>query len=136
MKSYWDTSALINAALSDHVMAKLSGGNAVTRSHSLAEFFGVMTGRGVLVETKRVCFAPQDAAQWLAETARTLAWVELTPAEVLAALADAPAKGVAGARVHDYLHAQAARKAGVDCVFTRDTHFNAVLTEGLPCARP
>lgn len=47
MKCYWDTSALINALMSQAVMSRLKNQGGLTRSHTLAEFFGVQTGRGV-----------------------------------------------------------------------------------------
>ena len=47
MRTYWDTSAAINAAISPEVFRRLDSGEHVARLHLLAEFFATMTGRGV-----------------------------------------------------------------------------------------
>jgi hypothetical protein len=47
MKTYWDTSAAINAAFSPEVFSRLDTGEHVARLHLLAEFFATMTGRGI-----------------------------------------------------------------------------------------
>ena len=47
MKTYWDTSAVMNAAVSAEGYAALDAGEHVTRTHTFAEFFNRMTGRGI-----------------------------------------------------------------------------------------
>jgi hypothetical protein len=49
----------------------------------------------------------------IASLAASLRFVELTAEETLGALASAKSRGIRGGRVHDFLHAVAARKA--DC---------------------
>lgn len=126
MRSYWDSSAIINAAVSAKVLARLDSGNHFSRLHSLAEFFSIMTGRGILAsddENKptRVVFAPQECAAWLREFASKVRFVELRESEVLAGLDDAQERGVQGARIYDYWHALAYKKARADELLTRNT---------------
>jgi hypothetical protein len=47
MKTFWDTSAAINAALSPEVARRLESGEHVARLHLLAEFFATMTGQAI-----------------------------------------------------------------------------------------
>ena len=67
MKTYWDTSAAINALFSPEVFARLSSGQHVTRLHLLAEFFSTMTGRGVRIvdedgQVQRMVLSQSDCA--------------------------------------------------------------------------
>jgi predicted nucleic acid-binding protein len=56
-----------------------------------------------------------------------LDFVDLSADEVLTALNYARAKGVRGGRVHDFLHAVAAEKAGADKIVTLDENdFNGL----------
>ena len=61
-----------------------------------------------------------DAAKALDNLSAHLDWVELTPAEVLAAVKRAKKLGVRGGRVHDLMHAVAADKSGADELLTVD----------------
>jgi hypothetical protein len=70
VKTYWDTSAIINAAISPDVYDRLNQGKHVTRLHSLAEFFATITGRGVEIKDPfggkdRLVLTPQECAEWL-----------------------------------------------------------------------
>ena len=71
MKSYWDTSAVINALISPEVMERLKTGEHITRLHTLAEFFANMTGRGVKYrdlatgEEVFLFLTPDECAAWL-----------------------------------------------------------------------
>ena len=47
MITFWDTSAAINALVSPEVFDRLKTGRHVARPHLLAEFFSIMTGRGI-----------------------------------------------------------------------------------------
>lgn len=44
---YWDTSAIINAAVSEVVQARLDRDEHFSRLHAFSEFFAIMTGRGI-----------------------------------------------------------------------------------------
>ena len=125
---------MINAAASPAVRKRLARKEGVTRPHSLAEFFGMMTGRGIQVGQARVIFSAEDTVAWLIDAAADLGFVELDAAEVLTALAGAKAFQVVGKRVHDYLHSVAAIKAKADRVLTRDADFTQICS--LPVERP
>ena len=95
MRTYWDSSALINAAVSEAVMDRLDPGEHVSRLHTLAEFFSIMTSRGILIQSR-------DPG----------------------ALDKAEELSVQGGRIYDYWHALVARKAKADTLLTRNTeHF-------------
>jgi predicted nucleic acid-binding protein len=83
------------------------------RPHALAETFSTLTGG-------RLGFRmdPDDAAKLIAGFADHLRFVELAAEETLAALASAKSLGIRGGRVHDFLHAVAARKAGCTTLLT------------------
>ena len=54
MKTYWDTSAVMNAAVSAEVARLLDSGEHVTRTHTFSEFFNRMTEEQVPpVEARR-----------------------------------------------------------------------------------
>lgn len=129
MKTYWDTSAAINALVSPEVFARLNTGEHVTRLHLLAEFFSTMTGRGFNIvddagHTERIVLSPSDCATWLRTFAEKVRFEELTPAEALDSLDEAEPRGIQGSRVYDYWHALVAGKTKADALLTRNTaHF-------------
>jgi predicted nucleic acid-binding protein len=63
--------------------------------------------------------------------AQDLDFVDLTAKEVLAALKLAQERGVRGGRVHDFLHAVAAEKAGAGELLTSDQHDFESLTNSV-----
>ena len=74
MRTFWDTSAAVNAALSPKVFRRLETGEHVARLHMLAEFFATMTGRGVEItdeagNTDRMVFTQNECAAWLGKFA-------------------------------------------------------------------
>ncbi len=129
MITFWDTSAAINALVSGEVSERLKTGRHVARSHLLAEFFSIMTGRGIKTiddqqQEVQTVMPANDAVKWLKEFSARLEWIDLDGAETLESLGRAQALGIQGGRVYDYLHAEAARKAGADKLLTRNTkHF-------------
>ncbi len=129
MRTFWDTSAAINAALSPEVFRRLETGEHVARLHLLAEFFATMTGRGVEItdeagNTDRMVFTQNACATWLRNFAAKIKFEELTQEEALKALDKAQNLGVLGARVYDYWHALVSEKAKADELITRNTrHF-------------
>ena len=113
MKAYWDTSAFLQAALTG---LDIKG---VTRTHTLAESFSNLTGRGVtLQDGSKVALSADDAADLLEQAAADLDFLELTPHNVLQSMAAAQKKGVRGGGVYDFLHAVAAEKSGADVLYT------------------
>ena len=132
MKTYWDTSAAINAALSPEVFRRLEKGEHVARLHLLAEFFATMTGRGVEITDEagnvdRMVFTQNECAAWLREFADRLEFDELTKEEALTGLDKAQRLGVQGARVYDYWHALVSNKAKSNELITRNTrHFQGL----------
>ena len=132
MRTYWDTSAAINAALSPEVFRRLDKGEHVARLHLLAEFFATMTGRGVEItdeagNTDRMVFTQNECAAWLREFAGRLEFEELTKDEALNGLDKAQRLGVQGARVYDYWHALVSNKAKSNELITRNTrHFQGL----------
>jgi hypothetical protein len=140
LKTYWDTSGLINAAISGTVLQRLNAGEHTTRTHTLAEFYGILTGRGIRWERGGQSFelrlTGDQAAKWLADNLTSIQFVDLTAQEVLRTLAQAQTKNVVGARVHDYLHAVAAQKAGADELLTRNQNDFSGLTGKIPVVWP
>lgn len=129
MRTYWDTSAAINAAISPEVFRRLESGEHVARLHLLAEFFATMTGRGIEIideagNSDRMVFSQDACAAWLKTFAAKVKFLELTQEEALKALDKARSRGVQGARVYDYWHALVSEKAEADELITRNTrHF-------------
>jgi len=117
MKTYWDSSALVEAAGNDVLRRRLAENGGVTRTHTMAEVFSTLTGRHA---GGRV--TADKAAGIVAELSADLDFEELTAPEVLRALAQAETKGVRDGRVHDYLHAVAAQKGRAGLILTADKH--------------
>lgn len=115
MKAYWDASALVETHVDDDLHARLKNEGAFTRTHSLSEIFSTLTGGR---------FAPRsdanDAVKTVEDLAQYLEFVDLTSSEVIAALKKARSLGVRGGRVHDYIHAVAAKKSGATALLTLD----------------
>jgi predicted nucleic acid-binding protein len=117
MKTYWDSSALIEAAGNDVLRRRLAENGGITRTHTLAEVFSTLTGRQA---GGRV--TADKAAGIVAGLSADLDFEELTAPEILRALAKAEFKGIRGGRVHDYLHAVAAHKGNAGLILTADKH--------------
>jgi predicted nucleic acid-binding protein len=122
MKTYWDSSAIVEAWIDRGLRARLHREGGCTRIHSLAEVFSSLTGGNLEIR-----LSADDAARTVAQLAVDLDFVELSVNEVLTALNHARAKGVRGGRIHDFLHAIAAEKAGADKIITLDENdFNSL----------
>lgn len=120
MSVYWDSSSLIAALVAGHPP------DGVTRSHTLAEVFSTLTGKGIETSGGRQRLAPQDAAEILSDIPG-LKFVELTAKETLKAINTAEALGIRGGLIHDWLHVKAAQKAGVMLIVTENTrHFQSL----------
>jgi predicted nucleic acid-binding protein len=130
VKTYWDSSALIEALHDPKIRARLAPGASGTRSHSLAEVFSTLT-KGINFR-----YSPQDAANMVADLARDLSFFELNSADTLAAIKGASAQGVRGARIHDLMHARAALLWGADELITLDDAGFATLKVKLKISAP
>jgi predicted nucleic acid-binding protein len=123
MTVYWDTSAIIHFVTTRRVQ-QIAG---VTRTHTLAELFSSLTGRGwtELMPDGRTRLKKMGlavAAKAVKDIRGRLELVELSADEVLAAISNADKLGAQGGRIHDLLHAVAANKAGADELWTLDQH--------------
>ena len=136
MSAYWDSSALLNAVVSQDVAARLASGD-VSRTHAFCEVFSVLTGRaGYPPKPDAVKFNNNDAAEIIDQLPRTLSVRDLTTLETLTALRDARVLGVQGARIHNLMHARSAVLAGVDKVLTRNIADFSGLTGQIPVESP
>ena len=116
MKSYFDSSALVEAASNLDLRLRVQSEKPLTRTHSLSEMFSALTGGGNL----GIRMDANDATAAIVDLARDLEFMELNSDDVLKALQTARAKGVRGGRVHDYLHAVAAEKGQASQIVTAD----------------
>jgi predicted nucleic acid-binding protein len=123
VKTYWDSSALVEAIWEPGLQERLHRERGVTRSHALAEVFSALTGNPV------ARINADDATAFLNHLAAHLDFVDLTAAEMLAALKSARKLGIRGGRVHDFFHAAAAKKSGAKKIITLDQNDFTGLTE-------
>jgi predicted nucleic acid-binding protein len=113
MSIYWDSQALVAAAFDEAIHTRLQGG--VTRTHSLSEVFSTLSGGRLGIR-----YSPADSARIARSLAERLSFVDLSWQETLRALDEAEGLGVMGGRVHDWLHAVAAKKAGAERLITEN----------------
>jgi len=118
VRTYWDTSAAINAAISPEVIAAWQPETTLPACISWRNSSPTMTGRGVEItdeagNTDRLVFAQNECAAWLRTFAEKLNFEELTKQEALKGLDKAQSLGVQGARVYDYWHALVSQKSEV-----------------------
>jgi hypothetical protein len=135
MSAYWDSSALLNAIVSQTVANRIAPGD-VARTHGFCEVFSLLTGRGIPTRTGRVVMSATDAARVIEKLAQKLILRDLSLPETMAAFRDARRLGVQGARVHDLMHARSAVLAGVDRIFTRNVSDFAGLSGPIPVEAP
>lgn len=131
MKRYWDTSALLNAFWDSRIEKLSREPDQWTRSHTLTEMFSTLTGGRLGFQ-----FNPADAAEIVRELTSRMNFVELSSVEVQTALDEAEKRGVRGGRIHDWLHARAAKKAGVEKLLTENFADFAELEDGFEVAAP
>jgi predicted nucleic acid-binding protein len=119
MSALLDSSVLVAALASDELKHPeclallLKGGNCIY-SHALLETFSTLTGGKLGVRV-----TADFAVRMLAETVLPrVSVIELSSAEIIAALAVAQSRGVRGGCVYDYMHLVAAMKAGVSMIHT------------------
>jgi predicted nucleic acid-binding protein len=114
MRTYWDSSALVEALHDADLRKKIRPVTAVTRPHSLAEVFSTLT-KGVNFR-----YSPDDAARMISDLKKDMEFVELTAVETQDAINEASERGVRGARIHDLMHTTAAIKSGAEILLTLD----------------
>lgn len=131
MKRYWDSSALVDALHDEGIRKSTLEPEQFTRPHALTEVFSTLTGGRLGFR-----YLPEEAATMIRDLTVGIEFVELTATEVQAALAQAGRRGVRGGRVHDWLHARAATKAGVTELMTDNLKDFAGLEEGFTVRSP
>lgn len=119
MSAFLDSSVLVAALASDEIKHAecfallLKGGNCIY-SHALLETFSTLTGGKLGVRV-----TPDLAVQMLSETVLPrVSVIELSSAEIIAALGIAQSRGVRGGCVYDYMHLVAAKKGGASVIYT------------------
>jgi hypothetical protein len=127
VKAYWDSAALIESLENPELEERLIVERGFTRPHSLAEIFSALTGGGNLL----IRVPASRAAQQIRVMAGRLDFVSLTTDEILKAFDQAERRGVRGGRIHDYLHALAAKSSGADVLLTVDKNDFERLVPGL-----
>ncbi len=131
MKRYWDSSALLDVMDESRIEQLSREPDQWTRSHSLAEMFSTLTGSRLGFR-----YHPADAAAMIREITAAINFVDLTTKEVLDCLDAAENRGVRGGQVHDWLHARAAKKAGVEVLLTDNLGDFADLADGFRIEAP
>jgi predicted nucleic acid-binding protein len=119
VSAFLDSSVLVAALASDEIKHAeclallLKGGNCIY-SHALLETFSTLTGGKLGVRV-----TPDLAVQMLSETVLPrVSVIELSSAEIIAALGIAQSRGVRGGCVYDYMHLVAAKKGGASVIYT------------------
>lgn len=138
MKSYWDSSALINALTSRSVFEKLNQGKDTnfSRSHGFCEVFSTLTGRGLPVKSGgRVKLMASDAAEMVSGLAAIMTIRDLDLDETLETLRSAESLGVQGPQIYDLLHTKCALLCGAEVIYTRDADFNSI-RQGIKAEKP
>ena len=97
MKSYWDSSALVEAASNEDLRDRLKSERGYTRTHTLGEIFSALTGGNLHIRVDA-----DEAAEFARSLLDDLDFVDLTAVEVVQSLVAARARGVRGGRVHDF----------------------------------
>ena len=123
MSALLDSSVLVAALASDELQhgeclsLLLKGGNIIY-SHALLETFSTLTGGKLGVRV-----TADLAVRMLSETVLPrVSVIELSSAEIIAALAIAQSRGVRGGSVYDYMHLVVARKANASVIVTLNMH--------------
>jgi predicted nucleic acid-binding protein len=131
VKRYWDTSALVDALHDSKIEAKVLEPDQWTRPQTLSEAFSTLTGGRLGFK-----YAPDDAAALLKEITARMNFVELDKKQTLAALALAQERGIRGGRIHDWMHASAAARAGVAILVTENHSDFIGLEDGFKVLAP
>jgi len=113
----------------------------MTRSHTLAEWFAIQTGRGLVYRTPqgqlvKKNLSPLDAAKEIRGLVANLTFRDLTAEEVLASTEQAAnVSGIKGNSFHDFLHVRAAEIHRAKSIVTLNFGDYARMTQ-LPLEAP
>jgi len=116
---YYDTSALLRAWKEG--WEPMAG---MTRSHTVAEWMAIQTGRGLVYRMPdgsmvKKNLTPEDAAGEAKRMFSRLTFRDLTGEQTLEATGLAGLReGIRGSNFHDFLHAQTAETFGATCIVT------------------
>ena len=133
---YYDTSALLRAWKEGWVPEV-----GLTRSHSVAEWISIQTGRGLVYRTPKGQMvkrnlSPADAAEEARRLFARLTFRDLSGPQTLDAVALAATKeGVRGGNFHDFLHARTAETFGAESIVTLNLRDFRMMTD-LPLELP
>jgi predicted nucleic acid-binding protein len=136
VKTYWDSSALLAAVISDEPHHAAANAALATvqddwsTPHALAECFATLTGG-----RKSIQLTPANAMQIIEVNflPRLSLW-KLTPADYLTAMRKAQAAGARGGALYDLLHLQAARQLKAQRIYTLNVrHFQAFAPDLANC---
>jgi predicted nucleic acid-binding protein len=129
MKKFLDTSILVEACLAQSPRfgsadALVKSGGAVTSAHALAEAYATLSGDA------RLKISAQDAAHMVGDLTECLEVQALTAQQYITLIEAAPKAGIRGGSLFDAIHAQTAREAGCDAIYTLNVrHFKHVAPE-------
>ena len=133
---YYDTSALLRAWKEG--WAPLDG---MTRSHTVAEWMAIQTGRGLVYrmtngQLVKRNLSPSDAAREAERLFARLNFRDLSGPQTLEAAGVAATKeGVRGGNFHDFLHARTAEIFGAERIVTLNMSDYRMMTD-LPLELP
>jgi len=133
---YYDTSALLRAWKEGWAPAC-----GLTRSHTVAEWFSIQTGRGLVYRTPRGQLvkrnlSPADAAREARQLFAHVTFHDLSGVQALEATGLAAARGrIRGGNFHDFVHARTAEAFGAECIVTLNLRDYAMMTD-LPLELP
>ena len=127
---YYDTSALLRAWKEGWAPER-----GLTRSHTVAEWISIQTGRGLVYRTPqgqlvKHNLSPADAAGEAQQLFAQLTFRDLTGAQTLeAARLAATKRGVRGGNFHDFVHARTAEVFGAECIVTLNLRDYGLMTD-------
>jgi predicted nucleic acid-binding protein len=127
---YYDTSALLRAWREG--WAPVSG---MTRSHTVAEWMAIQTGRGLVYRSPdgrlvKRNLSPADASREARRLFAHLTFHDLSGPQTLEAAGIAATKdGVRGGNFHDFLHARTAENFGAECIVTLNLRDYLMMTD-------
>jgi len=113
----------------------------MTRSHSVAEWISIQTGRGLVYRTPdgqmvKRNLSPADAAVEARRLFAHLTFRDLSGPQTLEAAAIAATKkGIRGGNFHDFLHARTAENFGAESIVTLNLRDYGMMTD-LPLELP
>jgi predicted nucleic acid-binding protein len=133
---YYDTSALLRVWKEGWAPER-----GLTRSHTVAEWMSIQTGRGLVYRTPqghlvKRNLSPADAAREAQRLFARLTFRDLSGTQTLEAAGLAAVRGgIRGGNFHDFLHARTAEAFGAECVVTLNLRDYGMMTD-LPLELP